>query len=95
MDNAKQKQRIEMISDSTRTVQLQPVIDFLKAQGNQPAYRDEFDFDRDGHGTYFFTDPLDLDALRANFDFPPTIMLGNNALSDTRNFVSIVQRVGW
>ena len=49
--------------DGSRTAHLQPLIDFLTAQGNAPASKD-FTFDRDGYGSYYFAQPLDMEALR-------------------------------
>lgn len=77
----------------SRTAHLQPVIDFLKAYGNQPVSGDAFTFDRDGYGDYRFTEPLDMAALREHFDFPPTLLLNQNSVQDTRNFVGINQHV--
>ena len=80
-------------AEGSRTAHLQPVIDFLKAHGNQPATVDEFTFDRDGLGSYCFTAPLDMAAIQANFDIPPTLLLNKNSVHDTRNFVEIRQHV--
>ncbi|MGI4863804.1 MAG: hypothetical protein ACRYFZ_07745 [Janthinobacterium lividum] len=80
-------------AEDSRTAHLQPLIDFLKARGNQPATEDEFTFDRDGYGRYAFTEPLDIAALQAHFDFPPTLLLTKDAVQDTRNFVGIGQYV--
>jgi hypothetical protein len=85
--------------DNSRTAHLQPLIDFLKAQGNQPwpvpSYRpigaDGFDFDRDGYGNFYFRDPLDLEAVRRHFSLPATITAQNGAIWDERNGVGIVQ----
>ena len=79
--------------DGSRTAHLQPLIDFLKAQGNAPASADTFTFDRDGYGDYRFAGPLDMAALRERFEFPPTLLLGQNSVQDTRNFVGIGQHV--
>ena len=73
------------------TDHLLPVIAFLKAQGYEPATGDEFVFNRDGLGTYGFTQPLDVDLLQRNFVFPPTIKLSVDGLHDTRHFVRIAQ----
>ena len=73
------------------TDHLLPVIEFLKAQGNTPATGDKFDFNRDGLGTYGFTEPLDLALLQEHFVFPPTIKLSADGLHDTRHFVRISQ----
>lgn len=83
---------LEKVGES-RTAHLQPLIDFLKAQGNQPASGDDFTFDRDGYGDYRFTGPLDMGALKEHFDFPPTLLLNQNSVQDTRNFVGIGQHV--
>jgi hypothetical protein len=83
---------LEKVGDS-RTAHLQPLIDFLKAHGNQPARVDDFTFDRDGYGDYRFASPLDMAALVAHFDFPPTLLLNQNSVEDTRNFVGINQHV--
>ena len=73
------------------TDHLLPVIDFLKAQGNTPAAGDEFQFNRDGLGTYSFNQPLDVASLQEHFVFPPTIKLSVDGLHDTRHFVRIGQ----
>jgi len=86
----------EKLNDS-RTAHLQPLIDFLKAQGNPPGQApgygsvgaDGFYFDRDGFGTFYFEQPLDIAALAAHFALPASILLGKTAVSDSRNFVSI------
>jgi len=54
-----------------RTAHLQPVIDFLKAQGNVPATDDQFRYNRDGLGVYGFAQPLDTQLLQEHFDFRP------------------------
>lgn len=74
---------------SSRTAHLQPVIDFLKAQGNEPASNDEFHYNRDGFGTYSFRQPLAVEDLRNQFTFPSTILLTQDAVQDSRNFVAI------
>lgn len=81
---------VEKLPDS-RTAHLQPIIDFLKAQGNDPASGDEFTYNRDGFGEYLFHQSLDVEALRQRFTFPPTILLTKDAVQDTRNFVAITQ----
>lgn len=78
----------------SRTAHLQPLIDFLKAQGNEPASADDFTFDRDGYGTYYFAQALDMEALRVRFDLPASIVAGQSAVYDTRNFVCITQAFG-
>lgn len=78
--------------DGSRTAHLQPLIDFLKAQGNAPASED-FTFDRDGYGSYYFVQALDMEALRARFDLPASIVAGQSGVYDTRNFVGIGQHV--
>ena len=78
---------------------MQPLVDFLKAQGNPPwpapSYlpvgADGFDFDRDGYGTFSFQDPLDLEAVRQHFLLPATIVAQNGAIWDLRNGVGIAQ----
>ena len=81
-------------ADGSRTAHLQPVIDFLKAQGNEPATGDAFEYNRDGLGTYGFSQPLDVDLLQQHFDFPPSIHLSSAGLHDSRNFVRIAQDFG-
>ena len=60
-----------------------------------PSYRlvgaDGFYFDRDGYGTFYFEQPLDLPSFAARFDLPDTIVLGKTAVYDRRNFVGISQ----
>ena len=73
------------------TDHLLPVIDFLKARGNTPAAGDAFQFNRDGLGTYGFTQPVDVALLQEHFVFPPTIKLSVDGLHDTRHFVRIAQ----
>ncbi len=90
-----EKQRILAdASDPTSTDHLRPVIDFLKAQGNEPANGDQFYYTRDGYGMYGFAQPLDVAALRARFDFPPSIHLTATSVQDTRHFVCITQDAG-
>lgn len=72
-----------------RTAHLQPVIDFLKAQGNTPATGDQFHYNRDGLGVYGFAQPLDTQLLQEHFDFPPSISLSVDGLHDSRHFVRI------
>lgn len=81
-------------ADGSRTAHLQPVIDFLKAQGNEPATGDAFYYTRDGYGVYGFAQPLDVSALRARFEFPPSIHLTATSVQDTRHFVCITQDRG-
>ena len=72
-----------------RTAHLQPVIDFLKAQGNAPAAGDQFRYNRDGLGVYGFAQPLDTQLLQEHFDFPPSISLSVDGVHDSRHFVRI------
>ncbi|UOQ68910.1 hypothetical protein [Hymenobacter volaticus] len=80
----------EKLPDS-RTAHLQPIIDFLKAQGNDSATNDEFSYNRDGYGEYLFHQPLDVAALRERFIFPDSVQVSANAVFDNRNFVAIGQ----
>ncbi|MET4107633.1 hypothetical protein [Hymenobacter sp. UYP22] len=91
MDQTLEKVTIAEKLPDSRTAHLQPVIDFLQALGNAPASSDEFTFNRDGFGEYAFYQPLDIEALRQRFTFPPTILLTKNAVQDTRNFVALTQ----
>lgn len=87
--------------EGSRTAHLQPLIDFLKAQGNppglapghRPAGGDGFCFDLDGYGTFYFEQPLDLLALAARFSLPATIVIGQTAVYDSRNFVCLRQSI--
>jgi hypothetical protein len=72
-----------------RTAHLQPVIDFLKAQGNEPATDDQFHYNRDGLGVYGFAQPVDVALLQEHFDFPASIHLSVDGLHDSRHFVRI------
>ena len=90
-----EKQRIERDAPNrTDTDHLLPVIAFLKAQGYEPATGDVFYFNRDGLGTYGFTQPLDVDLLQQHFDFPPSIQVSHGQLFDSRHFVRISQDSG-
>ena len=90
-----EKRRIEAdASNRTDTDHLLPVIAFLKAQGYEPATGDGFYFDRDGLGTYGFTQPLDTQLLQEHFDFPPSIQVSHGQLFDSRHFVRIRQDHG-
>jgi len=80
-------------NEGSRTAHLQPLIDFLKAQGNAPASED-FTFDRDGYGSYYFAQPLDVEAIQARFSLPASIVAGQSAVYDSRNFVCITQAFG-
>ena len=101
MVTAPEKVLISAKNDDSRTAHLQPLIDFLQAQGNPvwqaPSYRpagaNGFYFDRDGYGTFYFEQPLNLSALAARFDLPDTIVLGQTAVYDSGNFVGISQVV--
>lgn len=75
------------------TDHLLPVIEFLKAQGYTPAAGDEFQFNRDGLGTYGFTEPLDVELLQQHFVFPASITLSPGMLHDSRHFVRIGQGI--
>lgn len=97
MKNPKKIAIAERASGSV-TAHLLPVVAFLKAQGNPPApplsYAQQgpggFQFDRDGLGTFLFEKPLDVEALKARFDFPPTINFTRQGdLWDSRNRVGI------
>lgn len=87
--------------DGSRTAHLQPLIDFLKAQGNPPwqassnqaVGENGFYFDRDGFGTFYFEQPLNIASIATHFELPASILLGKTAVSDSRNFVSISQLV--
>ena len=90
-----EKQRIERDAPSPNgTDHLLPVIAFLKAQGYVPATGDVFYFDRNGLGTYGFTQPLDVALLQQHFDFPPSIQVSHGQVLDTRHFVRIRQDFG-
>ena len=92
---APEKQRIEAdAANLTDTDHLLPVIAFLKAQGYEPATGDGFYFNREGLGTYGFTQPLDVDSLQQHFDFPPSIQVSHGQLFDSRHFVRISQDSG-
>lgn len=82
------------------TAHLLPVVAFLKAQGNAPSAAlsyaqqnpDGFNFDHDGVGVFLFEKPLDVAAIRAHFDFPPTIgFTPEGDVWDDRNRVGIMQ----
>lgn len=77
----------------SRTAHLLPLIAFFKAQGNEPAGPDGFTFDRDGYGDYRFSGPLDMEVLKERFEVPATLLLNQNSVQDTRNFVGINQHV--
>ena len=94
MKTALQRVPISAKNDDSRTAHLQPLIDFLKGQGNAPASADDFTFDRDGYGSYYFAQALDMEALRARFDLPASIVAGQSAVYDGRNFVCITQAFG-
>lgn len=87
--------------DGSRTAHLQPLIDFLKAQGNPPhpippylvSGENGFYFDRDGLGDFTFEQPLDLAGLAAHFELPDTIKLAETSVYDARNFVRISQLI--
>ena len=81
---------VEKLPDS-RTAHLQPIIDYLTAEGNAPAGQAEFTYDRDGYGSYYFKEALDMAMLRAHFAFPATIVLTKDTVHDKGNFVRITQ----
>lgn len=90
-----EKQRIERDAPSRNdTDHLLPVIEFLKAQGYEPATGDAFYSTRDGLSIYGFTQPLDVDLLQQHFDFPPSIQVSHGQLFDRRHFVRISQDSG-
>ncbi|MBG8555116.1 hypothetical protein [Hymenobacter guriensis] len=76
------------------TGHLLPIIDFLKVQGNEPSTGDQFYYYRDGNGVYGFAQPLDVAALRAQFEFPSSIHLTATSVHDIRHFVCITQNSG-
>nr|GFC95013.1 hypothetical protein [Tanacetum cinerariifolium] len=83
------KVRIQAQAPASRTAHLQPILDFLKAQGNLPAGVDAWTHDREGLETYTFARPFDLAAIQAQFEFPPTIELHAKGLYDKGNFATI------
>lgn len=99
MVKAPEKVLISAKFDDSRTAHLRPLLDLLTAQGNppwlgpsdQPAGENGFYFDRDGFGTFYFEQPLNLAALSAHFELPASVVLGKTAVYDSRNFVSISQ----
>lgn len=91
MVEAPQKVPISAKLDGSRTAHLQPLIDYLAAQGNAPAGPGAFSYDRDGYGSFYFTEALDMVLLRAHFAFPATIILTKDTVQDSRNFVGITQ----
>jgi hypothetical protein len=84
-----EKVLIQAQSPESRTAHLQPVIDFIKAQGNQPAGVDAWTHNRDGLEIYTFAHPLDLAAIQAHFEFPPTIEPYAKGLYDKGNFANL------
>ena len=94
MDTTDTKIHIREKVDGSRTAHLEPIIEFLKARGNAPAYVDEFQYNRDGFGVYEFARPLDLDAVAQRFALPPTIKVNATELYDERNFVAIGHHLG-
>ena len=53
-----------------------------------------FSYARDGLGVYGFAQPLDMAALRAQFDFPDSTALYATTVHDSRNFVRLTQDAG-
>ena len=93
MSNAHQpKTPIAAQLGTSRTAHLRPIVEFLKAGGNEPASGDEFEYNRDGLGTYLFADSLDLEAVGREFDLPDSLILADNTIHDERHFVEIRKR---
>lgn len=74
----------------SRTAHLQPVLDWLLAQGCQPAGLPAFTFNRDGHGSCRFAGTLPLAQLAARFALPASVVPYADGLDDRRNFLEIV-----
>lgn len=99
MRKAPKKVPIPTREGDSRTAHLLPLIAFFKTQGNPPhpippylvAGENGFYFDRDGFGTFYFEQPLDLAGLSAHFELPNTIKLAKTSVYDAGNFVSINQ----
>jgi hypothetical protein len=76
-----------------RTDHLLPVIDYLLAQGNRPAYSwhtDRWRSDPGGELHYAFTDPIDAAQLHEHFAFPESIQVQEDgSIRDTLNRVDI------
>lgn len=78
-----------------RTDHLRPVIDFLLAQGNEPArhwHPDGFWENQGGELHYTFAQPIDAALLREHFVFPPSIQLQEDGrIVDGLNHFDIFQ----
>lgn len=98
MAKLKNKIRIQEKVIGSLTAHLMPLIEFIKAQGNPPVpppsyaqlNEDGFRFDRDGLGTFLFQEPLDVAAIQARFELPPTIVfITDGDIWDRRSRVGI------
>ena len=64
---------------------LDPIVDYLLANGNKLAYDFRWGSDREGFYCHLL-DPIDFDGLERNFVFPSTIRMGrarNVIVTDT------------
>ena len=102
MQQTQQLQKIALVEKvpGSLTAHLMPLVTFLKEQGNTPSAAlsyaqqnpDGFNFDRDGVGVFLFEHPLEVEAIKARFDFPPTIAFTPEGdVWDDRNRVGIMQ----
>ena len=83
----------EQVGDS-QTAHLIPVVELLKRLGNRPSSVNGFEWDRDGHATYTFDDPIDVQAVREHFELPPDVhIVGGRYIQDGRHRVQVSQRV--
>lgn len=54
---------------------LEPVVDYLLANGNSLAHTYRWGSNREGYFCHV-SNPIDFDGLEAAFEFPPTIVFG-------------------
>lgn len=94
MEQALGKAVIAASGSAFVTDHLQPVVDWLKAQGYTPTTGDAFGLTPKALGLYGFAQPLNPDALAAQFEFPPSILVTLYGIHDVANYLSIRQYCG-
>jgi hypothetical protein len=68
---------------------LRPIIDFIKAQGNEP-HRDEFMNEKSSMSYYFFKGPIDPELITATFDLPESITVDSNGNIHDKNWATVI-----
>ncbi len=80
---------MQLHPDTDMYSHLRPIIDFVKAQGNEP-HRDEFMNDKSSMSLYFFKGPIDPDLIRSTFELPASITIDSEGNIHDHNWATVI-----